>query len=1163
MASASTEPYSISFGKNNHHRSQNFRVQLAGKPQESHARSLPVQEVKSIWRLEKKNVNPVQDQKLGHSGIPPQRTLSFYSDPFCNARIAPPPLIAAVHNTSKSLSRSPSNSSEGTLPSHQPTHGHGCKSYQKLESLCLKFGGLGRRDLSSPYRNPLNSSITKGNAVESAMSSCVNQYLPQSATVELPNPGVRSSPPISSGKLISNSFKPTLNTNLFLRPSSAKVPSNQSRQNRKVKTSHVPQPSAPEAWHHSGGTGDGIALSLPSKPLSTSPISLEQTTNVTTALYDQSVTSPRLEKALWQTEEDGKSQKIFHARNKSQKIFHARNKEVKLTEAVKKVMGNSWGKNMFSDLSLDTDQQANVSLPNDSSSGSNRGQIQTTSYASPRQEDNQAHPHLMENRNLRYSSLNMGNSNVCTKRISAHLLASSTDSPENGALSTTRTAVPVKSKDPTAKGAGAQQMNVSDMTAQISTIELEKKHHSPQRSKWEADSLQDLNTETDWHLPEHEETEDVERELPENLEHFSSQEDNDDESDCSSEGGALSSGSVTAISRECESVIPAPKHEDKIIKPALTLSIFPNVPPTLYFATRDEMVELLPWVQRKLMRWKMSNVTPNIVKQVVLRSHFRITKRNYDWLGCWGHHMKSPGFKTIREYQKLNHFPGSFQIGRKDRLWRNLSRMQARFGKKEFNFFPQSFILPQDVKLLKKTWEEGGTRQKWIVKPPASARGIGIQVIHKWSQLPKRRPLLVQRYLHKPYLISGSKFDLRIYVYVTSYDPLRIYVFTDGLVRFASCKYSSSTKTLNNKFMHLTNYSVNKKNTEYESNTDETACQGHKWALKALWSYLNQKGVNSDKIWEKIKDIVIKTVIASEPYVTSLVKMYVQKPYCCHELFGFDIMLDENLKPWILEVNISPSLHSNSALDINIKGQMIRDLLNLAGFVLPPKEDIIANNVSASSSSISLSSLEKEKPRVTIDLFPEEKMKRAYYLSQKLPDEDFYSSILDTLTPDDVRILVETEDEFTRRGCFERVFPSPISSRYLRFFEQLRYLNILTDQWEQKYYWNKERGIDLLRRLCLRNFHMGSVSDSYHLWSVPKCHLRNDLHLNGFSKPEVAKLGKPSLQKEKNPSSGDDLLQSFRLTCQSGLPVIRSVTVTEKNHLPQSLSSLSDIALLV
>lgn len=94
-------------------------------------------------------------------------------------------------------------------------------------------------------------------------------------------------------------------------------------------------------------------------------------------------------------------------------------------------------------------------------------------------------------------------------------------------------------------------------------------------------------------------------------------------------------------------------------------------------------------------------------------------------------------------------------------------------------------------------------------------------------------------------------------------------------------------KTLGNKFMHLTNYSVNKKNSEYEANSDDKACQGHKWymlcnktiqsplyycftnflffdfrALKALWQYLGSKGVNTTLIWEKIKDIVIKTVIA-------------------------------------------------------------------------------------------------------------------------------------------------------------------------------------------------------------------------------------------------------------------------------------------------------------
>lgn len=67
--------------------------------------------------------------------------------------------------------------------------------------------------------------------------------------------------------------------------------------------------------------------------------------------------------------------------------------------------------------------------------------------------------------------------------------------------------------------------------------------------------------------------------------------------------------------------------------------------------------------------------------------------------------------------------------------------------------------------------------------------------------------------------------------------------------------------------------------------------------------------------------------------------------------------------------------------------------------------------------------------------------------------------MLDVLTPDDVRVLAESEDELNRKGEFERIFPSPSSSRYLRFFECPRYLNILMDQWEQKYWNNRTKGL--------------------------------------------------------------------------------------------------------
>nr|XP_046219913.1 tubulin polyglutamylase TTLL4 isoform X2 [Oncorhynchus gorbuscha] len=579
----------------------------------------------------------------------------------------------------------------------------------------------------------------------------------------------------------------------------------------------------------------------------------------------------------------------------------------------------------------------------------------------------------------------------------------------------------------------------------------------------------------------------------------SGDDDDDDGSDCSSMNDASSTASIPVLPNITDEELMSPELEDEgELKPALVPSMFPLIPPTLYFSTANQRVEPLPPEQRKLLKWKMSTVTPNIVKHTIARSHFKVTKRSHDWLGCWGHHMKSPGFKAIREYQKLNHFPGSFQIGRKDRLWRNLSKMQAQFGKREFSFFPRSFVLPQDIKLLRKAWEDSGSRQKWIIKPPASARGIGIQVIHKWSQMPCKRPLLVQKYLHKPYLISGNKFDLRIYVYVTCYDPLRVYIFQDGLVRFASCKYSSSMKSLGNKFMHLTNYSVNKRNSDYQNNDSDKVCQGHKWALKALWHYLGCKGVNTTLIWEKIKDIVMKTIIASDPYVNTLVKLHLRSPYSCHELFGFDIMLDENLKPWVLEVNISPSLHSSTALDVAIKGQMIRDVLNLAGFLLPQREEVLPS-ASSSASSLCGGTRERSRPEISTD----EKVKRAFYLSQRFADQvqscsrlksqgttgkfprqevDFFSSILDVLTPEDVRVLAETEDELSRKGEFERVFPSHCSSRYLRFFKQPRYLNILLNQWETKYGQNRREGVCVLRSLCQRGVHLGTT-DPAHLWS--------------------------------------------------------------------------------
>ncbi|VDK31702.1 unnamed protein product [Taenia asiatica] len=383
---------------------------------------------------------------------------------------------------------------------------------------------------------------------------------------------------------------------------------------------------------------------------------------------------------------------------------------------------------------------------------------------------------------------------------------------------------------------------------------------------------------------------------------------------------------------------------------ALFISIFPKVPPS----------GLLPWEFRKLLHWRPSLVTPVVVKQALKKAHFRASNltsatddldavESSDWIYYFGKHLKPDVFLTIRDYQKVNHFPCSFHLGRKDRLWRNISAMQKRFGMENFNFTPLTFCIPADLEKFKAVWDTEGAEHQWILKPPASARGLGVRVINKWSQIPKKRPLIVQRYLNNPYLINNSKFDLRIYVFIYSVHPLIVYVHEDGLVRFASHIYTNSPRFAGNRYVHLTNYSINCQNVDYISNASDETCTGHKWSLRAFWAYLRSHSVEPEPVWSSIKDVIAKTCIAIEPHFKNAVDTYCKSPYSVQELFGFDIFLDANLKPWVLEVNVSPSMHIDSPLDSKVKSIMIKDMLNLTGFNLPSPRDISNRNTRTST----------------------------------------------------------------------------------------------------------------------------------------------------------------------------------------------------------------------
>ena len=170
-------------------------------------------------------------------------------------------------------------------------------------------------------------------------------------------------------------------------------------------------------------------------------------------------------------------------------------------------------------------------------------------------------------------------------------------------------------------------------------------------------------------------------------------------------------------------------------------------------------------------------------------------------------------------------------------------------------------------------------------------------------------PYCVQRYLRNPLLINRTKFDLRLYVLLTSIDPIRLYLYDEGLVRFASEQYSEDDPS--NMLSHLTNFAINKARSR-ELGDEEDGVEGRlKWSLRHLKKYFSHCGLDWTSVWREIEALCVKTVLAGHHDMVSAYEASQVSQYSCYKLFGFDVIIDQNLKPFLLEVNSFPSMFSN------------------------------------------------------------------------------------------------------------------------------------------------------------------------------------------------------------------------------------------------------------
>ena len=324
------------------------------------------------------------------------------------------------------------------------------------------------------------------------------------------------------------------------------------------------------------------------------------------------------------------------------------------------------------------------------------------------------------------------------------------------------------------------------------------------------------------------------------------------------------------------------------------------------------------------------------------------------WNMLWTWRQPKLNWEELLPWQRVNHFPQARQLTRKDLLKKHLQRQRQRSERAGglFDIMPLTFALPKESLAFTDAFSRcaddakgatdaaGGGAPRlpnvWILKPVGLSRGRGISMVDCITDVTYGEQMVIQQYVSNPLLLDGYKFDLRLYVLVTSFKPLEAFVYREGFGRFATEPYSLAPNQRHNLFAHLTNSSINKEeradgSCRAKSVPSLNAAEGGtKVALSQLRKRLAAAGVNVDALWGRVIDVVLRSLYAVHESIGE------HAPTNSFELFGYDILIDDELKPWLIEVNASPSLARDNPLDCLVKEALLADTLAL---VSPPYFD--------------------------------------------------------------------------------------------------------------------------------------------------------------------------------------------------------------------------------